>query len=976
MQRSRSFGVRASRLLAVLALCWLAGSLPLHAGGPRWVTGYPYFTTQGQPVVWYTNQPQYFTDPGDLSLYVNHAAADALVAAAASVWNVPTSALVLSQGGTLDEHVSGANVYLTANGLVFPADVQSSNYQDKQIAVIYDYDGSVTDLLLGSGASDPSSCRQNAVTESVDSIVSTGYIQHAIIVLNGRCTGPAPEQQLQMQYQLERVFGRVLGLGWSQTNDNVFTYSPQPTYNQALYWPIMHPIDIICGPYTYQCMPQPFTLRPDDISALDQLYFINQGQAPAGKTDTLADANRIYGDLLFPTGQGMRGVNVLARRWEWFTAPSDEEDWYTVSSVSGFLFRRKFATAIAGADNSLEGSMGADSNPDEGYFNMTRVPMLPGGWQNVIIETEPINALYTGQYAVGPYLDNTVDPSGADSPLYDEVLPSYRQSENFLTTTNPASACSPGNGGSEEDPVAVSTTGWWTGMFCGGAYTSWLTFSAKANHTFTVEVAAQDENGFASSHKAMPVIGLWNASDPTGTLPTVASQTEAFNSPATGVTSLTLQSTQSSQFRMAIADERGDGRPDYHYQARILYADSISPAIVSAAGGTVTITGMGFRPGNTVTVDGVAATVTAWASNTITVLAPPLSSLGGSGSLVADVAVTDLVTGSTTVMPQALTYGTPQPSLNLISSPGGTIAAGQVAATPFSVKALAADGVTPVAGQPVTFTATLGSVTFGACGASSCTVSTNASGAASTTVTPLAAGPVMLSASSASGSVNTSFIAASEIRSATSANPLTYIAAGALVTFTPQIALADNLASPAGVIVNWSPSTGPASVLPNQTAANALGMAQTSVTAGPLAPGAQATVTGCAWTTACATFTAQGVDPADLRILVLSGSGQSVSATGTFAPIELEVTDASSNPVAGATVQLHQTIDAWQQPCSTQGRCPVAPVYNSSSSTMISDSSGLVTFTPIQSAGVAETTNIVATTGTQGFTALSIQKHP
>ena len=82
----------------------------------------------GVPVVWYTNQPLYFTDPGDLSSSVNHAAADALVAAAAGVWNVPTASLVLAQGGALDEHVSGANTFLGASGLIFPADVQSSNY--------------------------------------------------------------------------------------------------------------------------------------------------------------------------------------------------------------------------------------------------------------------------------------------------------------------------------------------------------------------------------------------------------------------------------------------------------------------------------------------------------------------------------------------------------------------------------------------------------------------------------------------------------------------------------------------------------------------------------------------------------------------------------------------------------------------------------------------------------------------------------
>jgi hypothetical protein len=258
-------------------------------------------------VVWYTNQILYFTDPRDLSSTVNHAAADALVAAAASVWNVPTASLVLSRGGALDEHVSGTNTFLGPSGLIFPADVQRSNYVAKQIAVIYDSDGSVTDLLLGNGASDPTSCLQNGVTESVDSIIPAGLIQHAVLVLNGRCTGPSPAQQMQLQYQLMRAFGRVLGLGWSQTNDNVFTGSPQATFNQAMHWPVMHPIDIICGPYTYQCMPQPFTLRPDDLSALAQLYYIGRGQAPPGKTDTMLNANQIYGNVIFPERSGYAG---------------------------------------------------------------------------------------------------------------------------------------------------------------------------------------------------------------------------------------------------------------------------------------------------------------------------------------------------------------------------------------------------------------------------------------------------------------------------------------------------------------------------------------------------------------------------------------------------------------------------------------------------------------------------------------------
>jgi hypothetical protein len=275
----------------LVVLCWFAATTASWAGGPRWVTGPPYFNTFAIPVVWYPNPPLYFTDPGNLSSSVNHAAADALVAAAANVWNVPTASLVLAQGGALDEHVSGANTFLGPSGLIFPADVQSSNSAAKQIAIIYDSDGSITDLLLGNGASDPTSCLQNGVTESVDSIIPMGYIQHAILVLNGRCTGSDPEKQMQLQYQLMRAFGRVLGLGWSQTNDNVFTGSPQATFNQAMNWPVMHPIDIICGPYTYQCMPQPFTLRPDDLSALAQLYPIPEGTAGPGKMDTLLNAS-------------------------------------------------------------------------------------------------------------------------------------------------------------------------------------------------------------------------------------------------------------------------------------------------------------------------------------------------------------------------------------------------------------------------------------------------------------------------------------------------------------------------------------------------------------------------------------------------------------------------------------------------------------------------------------------------------------
>lgn len=209
----------------VLALVVLTGFIfprKAVAGGPRFVTGTTYWATQsGVPMAFRISNPLYYTDPGDLSPAVSHAQADAMVAAAAAGWNVPTASLTLAQGGSLAEHVSSGNVSVGSGGVAFPADVDSGNYLSKPLAVIYDTDGSVIDLLLGTNASDPSGCRQNGVIESVDRFGPAGTIDHALIIINGRCATGADAPLLQLQYQVERMFGRVLGLAWSQVNDNV-----------------------------------------------------------------------------------------------------------------------------------------------------------------------------------------------------------------------------------------------------------------------------------------------------------------------------------------------------------------------------------------------------------------------------------------------------------------------------------------------------------------------------------------------------------------------------------------------------------------------------------------------------------------------------------------------------------------------------------------------------------------------------------
>jgi hypothetical protein len=80
------------------------------------------------------------------------------------------------------------------------------------------------------------------------------------------------------------------------------------------------------------------------------LYFIPQGEAVSGQVDSLYESNHIYGSLVFPTGQGMQGVNVIARRWAQYTNASQQEGWYSVSSVSGFLYRRVHGNPVTGTD--------------------------------------------------------------------------------------------------------------------------------------------------------------------------------------------------------------------------------------------------------------------------------------------------------------------------------------------------------------------------------------------------------------------------------------------------------------------------------------------------------------------------------------------------------------------------------------------------------------------------------------------------
>jgi hypothetical protein len=211
------------------------------------------------------------------------------------------------------------------------------------------------------------------------------------------------------------------------------------------------------------------------------------------------------------------------------------------------------------------------------------------------------------------------------------------------------------------------------------------------------------------------------------------------------------------------------------------------------------------------------------------------------------------------------------------------------------------------------------------------------------------------------------------VRTVTVAPAVEYVAAAATVSWSGTANFLQQGLPAASVPVVW---TGPALTFSTaQTLTDANGAVRATLTNGPLAAGAQATGSVCGWASVCGTFVAQGVDPAEFAAGVLGGAGQSVAAAGGLAPVTVEITDSLGNPVAGAAVQVHQTVSQWTAPCPVTGRCPVAPVYQASNTAAVSDSGGMVVITPLEIAG-PEVTDIVVTAGTQGFVSLSLQKHP
>src|SRR6266568_4925315 len=318
---------------------------PCHSAigrGVAMAAGVTYFDagTKGTPLTWAQGSISYYTDQGDLSPLLVHAAADLFVADAFSDWtSIPTAAVATTLAGQLGEDVNGTNVIANSNGtFTMPSDILPTAV-NKPVAIVYDSDGAVTSALLGSGAGNTLYCFTNSVFGGADSLSTNARLLHALVIVNGNCAQTS-SQLPDLKYRMVRTFGRVLGLDWSQVNLNVITRNPVPTAADYAGFTIMHATDSIsCVPISI-CYTNPDQPKMDDRASLSRLYPVtpqNQSNFP-GKQLFFENTIRIQGrvHLVDATGQPaqpMQGVNVMARWVDPTTGLASRA--YAAASVSG-----------------------------------------------------------------------------------------------------------------------------------------------------------------------------------------------------------------------------------------------------------------------------------------------------------------------------------------------------------------------------------------------------------------------------------------------------------------------------------------------------------------------------------------------------------------------------------------------------------------------------------------------------------------
>jgi hypothetical protein len=671
-------------------------------------------------------------------------------------------------------------------------------------------------------------------------------------------------------------------------------------------------------------------------------------------------------------GLGMQGVNVVARPLDANGNPLYQ---YTASSVSGSYFNGNHGNPVTGT-NDINGNplimWGSNIAAQQGFFDLSGMPLPPGVTTvNYQVTFETVSPAYILTSSVGPYLEGSPQPSGTLSPI---TVSSMTAGSVQMLTVGVADSSAGGSDdaiGSQAQPRILSPSGMWCGRLSQVGQTDWFTFPVRGGRAFTVITEALDETGAPTNSKAMPSLGVWNAFDAVGAK--AAGYETGLNGLNTGQSWLQVSAGGDNVVRLGIADERGDGRPDYAYQGLVLYADTVYPLRLPASGGAIVIHGMGFRSTDTVEVGGQQALITSISPNEITAIAPAAAS-GVTGSVDVDV-IDPAAYYAPTIITGGVSYnaGTGD-SLTLVTAPASSVPIGVPEA--FTVTALESN-LTPAGGVSVIYTLVSGTATLG-CGLTTCIVTATGDGRATMSVTAHSSAWSIVTASltNSSTSLKSEFYGGT-IPTLTSITPMLSLAAGATFTWTAQaLVLSGGIAS-SGQSVAWQTASSAITIQSGAVITNSNGIAAKILTVGPLTEGQTVTATACLnGTSQCTTYTAFGARPEYASLEAVSGTSQSIALSGTASQIILRVLDMNGNPMTGGTVTLYQALYAWAPPCPPHGKCAAADLLTTQAAIGTSALDGTVIFSPASIPGVATNLSAIAVTGNSGTMNIAVEQHP
>jgi hypothetical protein len=557
------------------------------------------------------------------------------------------------------------------------------------------------------------------------------------------------------------------------------------------------------------------------------------------------------------------------------------------------------------------------------------------------LSIEPLDLIWSA--GVGPYAPYLDRPSGFFQPII-VTLTAGQDALQDIFMSRSAQPLQPWSSSETwTAPAVVPPGGDWMGSLDAYGDEAYFVLPAQANRTMSVAVTALDESGMPSESKSQPVIGVWPASDPEGAAPPSLTYSP-FNTLLFGVSRVDSTIATSGTFLIGISDLRGDGRPDYHYHANVLYADSISPQRVSAAGGAITVLGTGFATGVTASVGGVVVTPLAIDAGRIILSVPA----GADGR--QDITIANPVNGASSTMTAVLTYGAAgSDNIILLTGINPNTPVGTQATNPVSVRILAADGVTPVNGATITWSAS-NSLQLSACGGlSSCSVITDQSGDAATWLTPAARGVATTTAtlSYTGKSVIATLNATQSISDIGVLTPYLWIAQGASINIPLTARALSNGTPLSNAKVNFTVVKGNGTLSAASALTNSTGYATLTLSVAQFAGLVQVSACAGPSNAPCQTIYANPVPAAQMQLQSVAGAGQITTGLG-FQPVVVRVTDSSSppNPVLAAPVLFQTTV---LRPLGTPppGGNPVTTIILSvSQNAATTDINGLASLVP------------------------------